>query len=193
MLVSFGAQPPVSDLRKLHVFYRKLTRGSSDGSVWSAHLPRYRLEEWSVDGVLLRSLERSAPWFPPGESYGYVDSETPPFPGVRALHVDSTGVLWVVIHVSDTNWRSGLGNATDPYGRTYRGITNNSKYFDTIIEAIDTRTAVLLGTMRIDDAVIGFTADGLLFGYEEAENGEPYIPVWRVNLPSGSGRTGEFR
>jgi hypothetical protein len=92
----------------------------------------------------------------------------------------------VLVHVADANWRSGLGDAKDPYGRTYRGIVDYNKYFDTVIEAIDVARAQLLGTVRIDNAAFGFTDDGLMFGYDEASSGEPFIPVWRVTRPGGS-------
>ena len=180
MTISFGAQPPVSDLRNLHLFYRHVAHSVGQKTVWSSHVLRYRLEEWSTDGRLAGVLERRPPWFTAGQRYGYIDAEQAPAAGIAAIHINDAGIIWVIIHVPDTDWKEGLGATEDPYGRTYMGIARYDDYFDTVIEAIDPIGGRILGSRRMDDYAIGFTDDGLLFGYREAENGEPYIPIWAV-------------
>lgn len=189
ILQSFGAESGPIDMRKHHVFYRQLTRGSCARCVWSAHLPRYQLAEWGLDGKLVRSLERNVEWFPGTERAGYTDAATPPAPGIQAIHLDSDGILWVLIHVADAQWKAGLGPVKDPYGRTYTGIADYDRYFDSIIEAIDPAAARVVGSGRFDQAIRGFTQDGHLFGYAIARSGEPFIPIWSVSLSEeGRGR-----
>lgn len=180
---SFGARPPVANPRDLHAMYRHVTRGSTAKSVWSAHVPRYRLEEWNLSGDLVRALERRVPWFAPGTRGGYVNPSERPAPMVVAIHRDQSDILWVLIQIADRDWSEGLGDVADPYGRLYKGIADPERYYDSVVEAIDLRTRRVAGAMRVDEAMEGFTQDGLLYGYKEAATGEPYVPIWRLNIP----------
>lgn len=71
-------------------------------SFWAAG-PRggsYRLEEWALDGTLLRSIDRSASWFEPG-----FDGQGEERFQFRYVHVDDDGLLWVGVVVRDPRWR----------------------------------------------------------------------------------------
>jgi hypothetical protein len=182
IVVSFGADPPVRDVRNAHLMYRQLTYGSTDSSVWSSHLTRYRLEEWSVRGNHMRSLERKTTWFVAHSHYGFDDRDNAPRPGLMAIYRDRDGILWTLSHVADDEWREGVGTRKDPYGRTRRGIVNRDAYYDTMIEAIDPSQRVVVGLLRMDEAARGFTSDGPVFGYDDTSNAEPVVPLWRVRL-----------
>lgn len=180
---SFGADPPIGDVRNSHLMHRMITAGSRGNSIWAGHLLQYALEEWDLDGHLLRRLERDVPWFRPQSRYGFVDAESPPGSGLQALHHDPAGLLWTAVRVPDERWRDALYEGRDPYGRPMARFSDPSRYYDSVIEVIDIEAGRVLGTVRIDLAVGGFTGDGLLWAYEETELGEPKVRVLEVRLP----------
>jgi len=178
---SFGAEPAIDDLRDWPRHLRQLTP-ASDSSVWSGHYLRYRLEEWSIAGQRIRSLQRNVDWFPDAARGGFVDTDSPPETALRALHKDAEGLLWVVAWVADPDWREGLEMREDLYGRKRLRPGNPYDYFDSMIEVIDPARQAVVGRARIDLPVVGFAEDGVAFGYDEGGGAEPVVVLVRVQL-----------
>ena len=181
---SFGANPPLADLRNIDLNYRQLAR-ASDSSVWSANVTDYRIEEWTKQGARLRVLKRNAQWFPAHKQYGFVDTKTPPGPGIMALYVDSSGLVWTLIQVPDSRWKEGIGPVKDPYGRVVQRVANSTAYFDTMVEVIDPKSGRVVGSARMDKAAIRFSSDGKIITYDDSSpSGEPLVEMWEARLPS---------
>lgn len=181
---SFGADPPIEDLRDWERHIRHIAP-ASDTSVWAAHYLAYVLEEWSISGTLLRRLERNVDWFPPVDDGGWVDSESPPNPSNRQIHANEDGSIWVATWIADEDWRDGLQQRRDPYGRSYTGYNqeNPGWYFDTVLELIDPDAGAVLGSVRVDEAIMGFVNDTLAYGYRMEGEAELSIPIFRMLRP----------
>lgn len=178
---SFGAEPMISEIRTSDLFYRQLAKGSQT-DFWAAHLTAYILENYDDAGNLLTRLRREVAWFQPHDDFGSVAPDNPPSPGVRALHVDENGYVWVLISVPDADWEAALTPVVSRFGGEAYDYDPSSVY-DTVIEVIDPKRSVVVGETTIDAVVRGFTPRGLMYAVEQSENLEPYVRVWRVSGP----------
>jgi len=178
---SFGAEPMISEIHKSDLFYRQLAKGPQT-DFWAAHLTAYVLENYDNSGNLLARVRREVAWFQPHDDFGSVAPDNPPSPGVRALHVDDNGYVWVLISVPDPDWEAALTPVVNRFGQDDYDYDRSSVY-DTVLEVIDPKRSVVVGETRIDAAVRRFTPGGLMYTLEESENLEPYVRVWRVSGP----------
>lgn len=179
---SFGADPPIRQIRNSDLMWRGLAPTS--GGVWSADLLRYRLERWSTDGTLIRRLERDVSWFPPQTDFGVrQDPGRGPAPGLPFISTDSEGRVWTVIYVPDPQWEAAFESGTDPYGRRTNLVHDVNKYFDSIVEVIDPRSAQVVVRAVFDQAIKGFAGEGLVFGSELRGPGYPTVIVWSISPP----------
>ncbi|TVP60117.1 MAG: hypothetical protein EA351_00980 [Gemmatimonadales bacterium] len=184
---SFGADPPIEDLRNGQLHFRWLAT-ASDSTVWAAHRVRYTIEEWSVEGNMMRELTRQVPWFPPVERGGFIDAESPPNPELGPIHSDRAGLLWVVVQVPSANWEEALEMQPDPYGRQRLVPGNPRLYQDALIEVIDPGTGRIVARTRTDHRILGFVADGLVYTYDETESMEPVVRILELSLAAGASR-----
>jgi hypothetical protein len=155
----------------------------SDTTVWAGHIVKYQLEEWSTSGRLLQTLTLDRPWFPDVERGGFIAPDAPPNPSLRALHRDRGGRLWAITWIADDDWESAIGEGTDPYGREYQTYQNPADYFDSVVEVIDPEAGRVVGKARLDMAATGFVEDGVVFGYDEDDSGEPLALVLEIGPP----------
>ena len=96
------------------------------------------------------------------------------------LFSDSTGLLWVAIHVADDRWREAMSVVRGMYGRRTTGVGDPVKYVDTIIEVIDPRDNRLVTTQRFDEQLRFVGESGYAYGYRLDEDGVPYIDLYRL-------------
>lgn len=184
---SFGASPPIEDLRNSDLYFRRLSP-ASDSSAWSAHRVRYAIEEWTVDGTMVRELTRDVPWFPPAEHAGFVDATSPPNVELGLIHADRAGRLWVVLQVPDPRWEESLVMRPDPYGRERLVPGNPRQYQDSVIEVIDPETGRIVARARTDHRIRGFVEDGLVYTYEETDALEPVVRILELRPNAGTSR-----
>lgn len=174
---SFGAEPPIEDVRNFDLLSRSVTL-ASDSSVWAAQLTAYQLEEWAISGQKLRQLERVVDWFEGHDDYG-PQGEDPPNPGVIAVRRDRSGRLWTITHVADVNWRDALqvGRSRLTGGNRLL-VQDETRFWDSIIEVLDVERKRVIAAVRLDEKALGFVADGMIFTY--SERGFPTIDIWRL-------------
>jgi hypothetical protein len=152
---------------------------SGDSAVWSARTNRYAFELVGLDGSVLASFERVAPWFPEGtyEPGGPFLHE--PHPQIRALREDAAGRLWVLIWTASRDWQP-----VDMGDRPRRtGDLNPSDFFDTVLEVLDAHAGQVLVRERLNGAhrfVEGH--DGRIWTTELTSTGEPVIVVRSVTF-----------
>ncbi len=168
---SFGAVVPVVRPDVEFADYRRLTKSSR--GLWSAFFHEYRLEEWDLEGRLLRSLVVPTPWFPRWETR---PSDKPPPPIIIDIQEDSEGYLWTIISVPDRRYRPV------PAGTPMKDIPLGDHQFDTIIEVIDPRRNIVLASSRIDQNIRGFSCERTVFGYAEDAAGLPRIEAWKLSI-----------
>lgn len=121
----------------------------------------YRVEHWSVDGRLRKSLTRAVDWLTPRRGPAPAISPTsPPGPSIRGITQDSAGRIWILTLVADSAWYRGLSGARRDAeaGVTY-DIEDLDRTFDSVIEVIDPKRGVVLVSMRTDEAY-GYALDG---------------------------------
>ena len=186
---SFGAENAKYRREESHLMWRWIAPVGND-RVWAAPVTKYVLELWTFSGQKIREIERSVSWFKPHKQFGHNPDQpnAPPNPGVMDLRIDSAGKLWVILHVADEKWKSGLGNVRGLYNKQVRGIADENKYWDSIIEVIDPVSGTLVATQRFDQPLRWISESDFARSYRQSAEGVPFVDVFRVSLVSNSGR-----
>jgi hypothetical protein len=187
---SFGAENPEHRREDAHLLWRSIAPAGNDG-VWAAHPTKYVFELWAFSGQKIRELERNVSWFRPHNGSNGDNPNAPPNPLIMDLRMDSTGKLWVIAHVADENWTSGLGNVRGLYDRQVRGVADANKYWDSIIEVIDPVAGTLVASQRFDQLLRWIDESAYARAYREDATGAPFIDVFRVSLTTSGQRTRE--
>jgi hypothetical protein len=186
---SFGAENPEYRREDHDLLWRWIAPAGND-RVWAAPVTKYVLELWTFSGQKIRELERRVSWFKPHKQYGYNPDQpnAPPNPGIMDLRMDSAGMLWVIVHVADENWKSGVGNVRGMYNRQVRGIADENKYWDSIIEVIDPVSGTLVATQRFDQRLRWISESAYASAYRQNSDGVPFVDVFRVSLTTNPRR-----
>ncbi len=156
--------------------------GSIDGgTVWLSHLVRYRAERWSLDGKLLEVVQRETKWFPSDAARATNDPlAIRPEPVLLGTWIDSARTLWTASLVADERWRprrpKGGGREVGP-----PDIAERDEIYDTVVEAIDPASGILLASLRVPEAALLLDAPGWIATYKTESGGERLV-LWRVRL-----------
>jgi hypothetical protein len=182
--ISLGTETPAYRSEEDTYLNRRSFWPADRSAVWTADIVRYRLQQWSLEGRKLKEINRNVDWFRPHTTYPYPSdiSSQPPPPGLVSVHQDSSGLLWTLIRVPDPRWRSAVGPRRNSAGRNSIGVLQRSRYWDTVVEAIDPLTGTLVASYRLDAVLNRFVANRMAFQYEEDEVGEPRIVIWRFQV-----------
>lgn len=178
---SFGALA-TENFRLNYYSVRRRIVLASDSTFWAAKLPAYRLELWGLDGQLRRVMERKVDWFlpwdPPDRPVGI--AVAPPKPTVVAISLDTRGVLWVLVHVADRNWKPVFPSG----GRTERSMSQNeyASLVDTMVEAIDVQTGRVLVSERVPSVLGRFVGPGLTTELVEDSDGVFSLRILRLDV-----------
>jgi hypothetical protein len=151
---------------------------AGDSLFWAAPTNRFLVELWGTDGRLRRRLGRDAAWFPPWTETGGLPRLVPPKPRLAALHQDSAGRLWLMVHVADAHWRPG-SQSLEERRLEYQ---EQARYFDTVVEVWDPSSARLIVSTRFDEHLHPFIGQGMVFSARSDVNGVPYYDVWRFHI-----------
>lgn len=181
---SFGSQ---SGLFRPDIPYfdRRAIANSNGGAVWSAYRTQYVVERWNpTTGRYLSEIRRDVSWFPSrmtvsSSARNHASSDSPE-PFVMAIRESKQGILWVLIAVADKNYRSAIGPRRNT--EEHLQITNEQRYFDTIVEAFDAATGRFLASVRVPEYIRQFAADDEVGSVIEDEKGIPRLHLWRVTL-----------
>ena len=117
-------------------------------TVWRGQPAPFQVEEWRLDGSLLRTVKDDGKWFPPGTVSG---PDGPPAALMAAFGVDANERLWTITRVPDPEWRDVKRGATE--GFVLSGQLQD--YFDTRIDIFDLRAKKHLGSLVWDDVFVG--------------------------------------
>lgn len=144
------------------------------GTLWAGSAERYRMELWSTDGQLLRSIERDAPWFPPQaprpNRYGARDTRL-----LALLQADT--LLWTLVAIPDPR-----ADGASPIGRPLEEVDLDD-YQDSVVEAIDVTSGEVVGRIRLDASVSGFLGRSpVVFTKRETDSGLVVLNVIVLSL-----------
>lgn len=163
----------------------RILADAGSGGIWSAHVNRYELTEWTEDGQPLRTVERLAPWFESWSGYDLREpAEKAPRPRITSVLAEGPGRLWVHVRVADADWSP---QTTRPAENVRRRGDDRAQFYDSLIEVIDLDRRRVLASLRIDDPIAAFVGrDNLAYGARESESGEIQLVVWQVSLVDNS-------
>jgi hypothetical protein len=169
--------PYREDMREL--FIRGLTPALDSSRYWVSHRMEYAFALCALRDDACRLFLRPAPWFPrPGFAEEPDVSRAPPTPRLRGVSQDAPQFVWTISWVPDARWRSALERAT---ATEYR-ITDLNRYYDTILERIDVRLNRVIGSTRVDVALMEFIAPGTAWYYRENAEGIARLEVVRLRM-----------
>lgn len=121
------------------------------------------------------------PWFPPGDNYGRnPDPTIPPGAGIFTIRVDSSGLLWVLIHVPQDNFRDALTVVAGPRGQPMPRVLDYNDFMDSVVEVIDPETLTVVRRFEHDKVFWGFGDDGILFALTTTDEGYEFVDIYRV-------------
>lgn len=184
---SFGATNPVVRPDMLALQLRYLARADSD-AVWAARMNEYVVEQWRLDGTLVRRLERHPPWFAGWVERRGVSASEPPQPLLRGVHQDERGRLWVLASVAGENWQEGLEREGDQRGEQAIRVRDHELLYDSWLDIIDPESGHLIVSQRLPHYLVGFTNRGDLVGYRTGAADVPFIDLWRVSVMNSGGK-----
>lgn len=156
-----------------HLIERRVAPSETPGAIWAVWRPQYRIEEWSLEGVHIRTLVRDVEWFPPGR--GVISLDRAPDAAVVGFQARD-GLLWVLSAVSDANWQEAL--EVDPSKPHGGDVTDMNGIYDTVVEAIDPVTLRVVASARIDPFIYAFAGPGLV-GHVTYAGPSP-VPVYQA-------------
>lgn len=186
---SFGSEggpllpnrPPRGDVRSLAL--------SAGGGVWT--LPRieeYRIEYWTGEGELGRTLVREGELFSRGFHGRNGGPDIPPSPRLLAIHEDPEGLLWVLGGVPRPDWRraweeAGIDELPDsPTDMPVSMFPSPSGLIRSVVEVLDPGAGEVLWRGTLDVFPITILRDGRIIGYREDSRGVPIVDVIRLTL-----------
>jgi hypothetical protein len=160
---------------------RRTIAPSGEREFWAASLNRYVIEKWTVDGERIVRIERDAPWFEPWRGRVQPARVAAPPPILHGVMEDSAGILWVFLRVADRNW-APQAPADVRGSETRTSMAQHTDLWDTLIEAIDAKSGVVLARARLPHYLIGMAGQDLFYTYQEVGAGHPQYVVWRASL-----------
>lgn len=159
---SFGRSSDRLSATSPYDFVRTIAYGPGE-SFFVVSVNRYRIENWSLSGRLLRTIEKTPSWFTPWERMPPDRRAERPPPWFDSVRFDEgDGVLWCVFHVPDRNWvkTSDADPTVEGPGSPDLTLDKMHDIFDTIIEVIDLTSGEVLASKRIDQRISGYLNDG---------------------------------
>ena len=180
VLRSFGdANPRV--YRERDQFNIRWVERSNEGDLWLAHVDRYEIERWSIDGRLLRTYRRDASWFPPRDYSTRRAPEAPPPPMVRAVWQDVAGRVWTISRVPSAEWKAParVGSSREQPVPPFEVEDRNS---DAIVEVFDPSSGALLASRRFPHYLLGNVGLGAVYALRATDNGDLRVDVWQMRL-----------
>jgi hypothetical protein len=161
---------------------------SSSGGIWALYRTRYRFEEWSLDGELLRTFIRSAPWFPdhPVDGGSLEDDQgrkLPPqlWPAASDIRADREERLWVTAQIPDERWPGAVTTVSTVEGESIR-INDRVQARDTIVDVLDLQSGALLVSARFDQALWAFVGEDEIVSTSLEADGSTRAHIWRLAL-----------
>jgi hypothetical protein len=188
---NFGPiDPALMDSPDFLSLMKRTVAAAGADSFWSAAGggdPRgYIVELWRTDGTLVRSFHRSAPWFTAPQ--GLQSGATPPPPTILRLSADTSGLIYVMTSVANSDWR--------PLEPGPNQDDQEEAYYEVHYDVIDGRSGSLLASSQFSQraastaGALGFFPETRL-AYrlvESAGTGLPKVEILEMRLVNQQSR-----
>ncbi len=142
----FGAENAGAEVTGLQWNFGKSVAGSvvsRPGTVWWGWIATPAVQEWSVEGELLRDFDGDLPWFP--EIHEPPDwAREPPETLLRRLALDGDDNLWMLIRTADPEWDEVP--MVQARGGPYPAPGTEDDYHDIRLDVFDLREQRHLGS-----------------------------------------------
>jgi hypothetical protein len=175
---SFGWGGPMEATRfNGSVPIRRAVAPRSSGGHWSVLITYGQadvLEEWDVNGKLVRRVDLARDWAPSTSSVPsrMLDRRA----ATIAVQEQPDGSLWVTTHVLKERRQSG-GASNE------RGLPADlNEAYRTIVRAFDPRAGRLLASIELDAHVMTSAVGSMWWYTRERPSGEPVTQVFRLSL-----------
>jgi hypothetical protein len=167
---SFGTDRPLPATASSWLVSRRLAPAGA-GEFWAARANEFRIERWNARGELRRVLtaERSA--FQPWQEVRNRTRDEPPRANLTDIATDAQGLLWVLYHVPNPDWRRALSADNTSHG--VPELIPGRRYLDAVLEIIDPVNGRLLARHELSSQGWKLVEAGLLYRSWEDEN---YLP-----------------
>jgi hypothetical protein len=157
----------------------------SRAGVFAGHRLQYRIDEWSLDGRLLRVLRRNVDWFVPRTTDLSPTSDRAPSPTIQSMRLDSTGALWIVITRAGVHWRNGVGEPSVRMGQVtgWKLLDRLPQHlYETVVEVIDPSSGGLLASTTIPGFFPWLINGGRIGGYRTDADQVPVVVTRTLRL-----------
>jgi hypothetical protein len=185
---SFGEENPV--VRPDGKRDMRVLAAAGPSKVWHARPTEYALDRFSLDGSPDLKMIRRASWFPPRARIP--EARDPqvakPLPTIRGLLQAADTLLWVRTDVAAPNWKQTWFGPPE----SSPAITSFEQYigyYDTVLEAINPATGMLLASKQVDIPLQRFFGADMTFTHREDAEGYQYVDVWQFRLVAPRGVT----
>lgn len=148
-----------------------MTAGA-DGSLWEGGGPEYVLREWSLEGEVLRVIERSSSMFDAaGQGSALSDRAS-----TCAPRIDTAGALWITVRLPTMR----LQDATTGNQVTLEAL---DRWRDVLIEVIDAEERRVIARGRFDPATLQpLPGSDLWESMRQDTEGYIYKDLWRARI-----------
>jgi hypothetical protein len=156
-----------------------LARGS-DNTFWAALGNSYVITRWSPQGEPLLEVQRTADWFIPWTTPATGSARYDrPQPTLSAVHEDADGLLWTLVHVAASGWRS---QGVDRGAEVAPILAEHNALYDTMVEVIDPVKGTLVASRRLQGRWLGFLEGGMIYAYGEDSQGNSQYDIAGLSL-----------
>jgi hypothetical protein len=166
-------QPPNPTCR--HCDARSLVAARMPGRFWSWVKNRYEIEQIDLSGVVHQRLVRGVAWFQPWLS----ETALVPTPVLSNVREDTTGHLWVTVHLPNPRWVASSGPSRVATAGDY------DRLYESLLEVIDPNSGRLIASARLP-GMVSTTRDGILWKLRDLPDGRVVMDVFRTELQGTS-------
>ena len=118
---------------------------SRQGTVWWGTAASPRVEEWTLDNELVRSIEGNLPWF--AEVTEDIDpTREEPSTLLKSIALDHEGHLWLSLETADPDWRDVPREVSGAEGAVVIPPDRWDDYLDTRLDIFDLNARRFLGS-----------------------------------------------
>ena len=159
---------------------------STEGELFLARARDYLIESWALDGSFRGRVE-GIPALDDGrrgETGAAYAPENPPWNSLVDIHVDTGGMLWVLLWFRRADWRDRSEEIVYPDGEVAVAPRDMvpSNWYRSRIDVIDPASCAVVASAWHDEVFVGFVADGYMAAGVTAEMGSPHIDIYRMAL-----------
>jgi hypothetical protein len=163
---------------------RRLLALDREQRIYSVKQHDYEIEVWTSQGDRIAGYRlpqlNELPVLP-----GPISADNPYPSTIRGIHVDSSGLLWILIWRPHPEWLSYMQERQRPDGNVVLarrdGVTTGDLWTGRV-DVVDLQTATIIA--RADTTVIlaKFLREGLAWGPAYLDDGSPLVSVWSLRL-----------